>query len=73
MGPNRLVPSGESGMWGDYHLLELAVMIKRENEGRGPSGFLMSAGLGAGFRRPSDGERLAVLRGSHRYHEAVAR
>ncbi len=27
--PGRRVPSGESSMWGDYHLLELAVFIQR--------------------------------------------
>ncbi len=30
----RTVPSGESCMWGDYHLLELAVMLKRASEGK---------------------------------------
>ena len=27
--PRRKIPCGESSMWGDYHLLELAVLIKR--------------------------------------------
>ncbi|MEX2216221.1 MAG: glycosyl hydrolase [Phycisphaeraceae bacterium] len=29
----RKVPCGESSMWGDYHLLELALLIKRMAEG----------------------------------------
>ncbi|HEX9784518.1 MAG TPA: glycosyl hydrolase [Opitutaceae bacterium] len=33
--PRKLkVPCGESSMWGDYHLLELALLIKRMAEGR---------------------------------------
>lgn len=33
--PGRKVPSGESSLWGDYHLLELAVYIQRvANNGR---------------------------------------
>ena len=39
MGAKGSVPGGESCMWGDYHLLELAVMIKRENEGLGAQRF----------------------------------
>ncbi len=31
--PGRLIPCGESSMWGDYHLLELALLIRREAEG----------------------------------------
>jgi len=31
--PGRKVPCGESCMWGDYHLLELAVLILREAQG----------------------------------------
>ena len=27
--PGRKVPAGESSMWGDYHLLELGVLIQR--------------------------------------------
>ncbi len=27
--PGRKIPCGESSMWGDYHLLELALMIRR--------------------------------------------
>jgi hypothetical protein len=27
--PGRKIPCGESSMWGDYHLLELAVLIRR--------------------------------------------
>jgi unsaturated chondroitin disaccharide hydrolase len=30
----RTVPSGESSMWGDYHALELALLIQRLAEGR---------------------------------------
>lgn len=29
----RKIPCGESAMWGDYHLMELALLIKREAEG----------------------------------------
>ena len=29
----RKIPCGESAMWGDYHLMELAMLIKREAEG----------------------------------------
>jgi hypothetical protein len=29
--PGRKVPCGESSMWGDYHLLELAVYLQRLN------------------------------------------
>jgi len=27
--PGRKVPCGESSLWGDYHLVELAVMLQR--------------------------------------------
>jgi hypothetical protein len=30
----RKVPCGESSMWGDYHLMELAVLIQRMGEGK---------------------------------------
>ncbi|HEX8340884.1 MAG TPA: hypothetical protein VF624_08255 [Tepidisphaeraceae bacterium] len=30
----RKVPVGESSMWGDYHLLELALLVKRMGEGK---------------------------------------
>ena len=33
--PGRLIPCGESSMWGDYHLLEIALLIRRE-AGGGP-------------------------------------
>ena len=33
--PGRKIPCGESSLWGDYHLLELANLIKRRGE-RGP-------------------------------------
>jgi len=32
--PGRKVPCGESSMWGDYHLLELGVLIGRMAEGK---------------------------------------
>ena len=32
--PNQKVPNGESSMWGDYHLRELALMIFREAKGQ---------------------------------------
>jgi hypothetical protein len=32
--PGRKVPCGESSMWGDYHLLELALLIRRLAGGR---------------------------------------
>jgi len=30
--PGQRVPNGESSMWGDYHAMELAVLLKREAE-----------------------------------------
>ena len=32
--PGRKVPCGESSMWGDYHLLELAVLLQRLVDGK---------------------------------------
>jgi rhamnogalacturonyl hydrolase YesR len=32
--PGRKVPSGESSLWGDYHLVELAVMLQRLADGK---------------------------------------
>jgi unsaturated chondroitin disaccharide hydrolase len=32
--PGQTVPNGESSMWGDYHALELGVMLKRLADGR---------------------------------------
>lgn len=32
--PGRKSPCGESGMWGDYHLLELALLIQRHARGQ---------------------------------------
>jgi hypothetical protein len=32
--PGRKVPCGESSMWGDYHVLELALLIRRLAAGR---------------------------------------
>ncbi|MEW6753382.1 MAG: glycosyl hydrolase [Candidatus Latescibacterota bacterium] len=31
--PGRRIPCGESAMWGDYHALELVLLVKREAEG----------------------------------------
>jgi len=31
--PGRKVPCGESSLWGDYHMLELALLLKRMAEG----------------------------------------
>jgi hypothetical protein len=33
--PGQRVPNGESSMWGDYHALELALLILREARGEG--------------------------------------
>ena len=32
--PGQKVPNGESSMWGDYHAMELAILLKREAEGQ---------------------------------------
>lgn len=32
--PGRSAPCGESCLWGDYHLMELALLLKRRAEGR---------------------------------------
>jgi unsaturated chondroitin disaccharide hydrolase len=32
--PGRKVPCGESSLWGDYHARELALLLKREAEGK---------------------------------------
>ncbi len=32
--PHQSVPNGEASMWGDYHALELAVLLKREINGQ---------------------------------------
>ena len=32
--PGRKVPSGESSMWGDYHLREVAILLKRKGENK---------------------------------------
>lgn len=39
--PARKVPCGESSMWGDYHVRELALLILREAEGRPPLKFFL--------------------------------
>jgi hypothetical protein len=33
VGPGQKVPNGQSSMWGDYHLRELALMLLRETRG----------------------------------------
>jgi hypothetical protein len=37
--PGQKIPNGESSMWGDYHLMELAVMLQREAQGGPPLRF----------------------------------
>jgi unsaturated chondroitin disaccharide hydrolase len=37
--PGSLIPKGESSMWGDYHLRELALQIQRQAEGAIPLTF----------------------------------
>ena len=32
--PGQGVPNGESSMWGDYHAMELGILLKREMEGK---------------------------------------
>jgi hypothetical protein len=32
--PGQKIPNGESSMWGDYHAMELALMIQREAKGQ---------------------------------------
>lgn len=32
--PGRRIPCGESAMWGDYHTMELVLLVQREAEGR---------------------------------------
>ena len=32
--PGQLIPNGESSMWGDYHAVELALLLKRELEAK---------------------------------------
>ncbi|MFP4153662.1 MAG: hypothetical protein ACLFR8_08600 [Alkalispirochaeta sp.] len=45
--PGQKIANGESCMWGDYHLLELAVMVKRLSEGRRPQRFFDIPAAGA--------------------------
>jgi hypothetical protein len=42
----RTVPSGESCMWGDYHLLELAVMLQRAADGKSAQRFFDIGAVG---------------------------
>jgi hypothetical protein len=37
--PGRKIPCGESSMWGDYHLLELGLVIRRMIDGKYPTFF----------------------------------
>ena len=39
----QTVPCGESSMWGDYHALELAVLLERERRGAEPFTFYQGA------------------------------
>jgi len=32
--PKLAIPAGESSMWGDYHLLELGLLVERMSAGR---------------------------------------
>lgn len=41
--PGRTIPCGESSMWGDYHLLELAVLLLRLARGQSLSAFFSIA------------------------------
>ena len=43
--PGQKVPNGESCMWGDYHLLELGLGIKRLAEGKPMQTFFDIGGL----------------------------
>jgi hypothetical protein len=46
--PGQKVPNGESSMWGDYHALELGVMIQRMADGNDPQHFFDIDLAGAG-------------------------
>jgi unsaturated chondroitin disaccharide hydrolase len=46
--PGQRIPSGESSMWGDYHLREVALYVQRAARGQG--GFTFFSGIGP----PSD-------------------
>jgi unsaturated chondroitin disaccharide hydrolase len=46
--PGRKVPSGESSMWGDYHLRELGVILARLAVGTSPPNFFAGTDGGAG-------------------------
>ena len=37
--PGQKVPNGESAMWGDYHIMELGLMLKRMADGGEPQRF----------------------------------
>jgi hypothetical protein len=50
----RKVPCGESGLWGDYHLMELAVYLQRAGEESG-------GGNKAGSARPTGAARGSYL------------
>jgi unsaturated chondroitin disaccharide hydrolase len=43
--PGRKIPCGESSMWGDYHLLELAVLLQRLSDPNRPYPVFFDKGL----------------------------
>jgi len=43
--PGRKIPCGESSMWGDYHLLELAVLLQRLSDTNRPYPVFFDKGL----------------------------
>ena len=49
--PGQNVPNGESSMWGDYHLLELGLMLWRE--ARGEPYLRFFGGVASPLRKPS--------------------
>ena len=49
--PGQNVPNGESSMWGDYHLLELGLMLWREDRGEPYLRFF--GGVASPLRKPS--------------------
>ena len=54
--PGQSVPNGESSMWGDYHLLELALMLQREADGGAAQRFFDIGGAhGEAYREARHG------------------
>jgi hypothetical protein len=51
--PGQKIPNGESCMWGDYHLLELAVMVQRMAAGKRPQRFFDIGPEGGFTGRPA--------------------